>query len=231
MLAARTLSAPLRRCAAAATAGRATRGAAAAAAVASNDRYAAARGQHLVLSLAGADRVGIVKEFTRTAVAHEANVEETRMARLGGEFCIIGMLSLPKGGDAGAVAKAYEAAFPDFNVHFRTTVSTEEAEAATGAKGHQAWTLDLEGPDSLGIVASVTEELAKTGSNIHEMETETKTAPFAGFEMFTLRAEFSSPASEIENLLKAMALVEGRFGVDIKMARSSGDTENANSAT
>jgi glycine cleavage system regulatory protein len=74
MFAARTLAGPLRRGAALAAA-RSTRGAAAAAAVASNDRFAAARGQHLVLSLTGADRVGIVNDFTRTALAHEANVE------------------------------------------------------------------------------------------------------------------------------------------------------------
>lgn len=228
MLAARSLVAPLRRGAALA-ASRATRGAAAAAAV-SNDRYAAARGQHLVLSLAGADRVGIVNDFTKTAVAHEANVEETRMARLGGEFCIIGMLSLDKGVDAAAVAKAYEAAFPDFNVHFRSTTSPEEADKVAGDKGHQSWALDLEGPDSIGIVASVTEELAKTGSNIHEMETETSNAPFAGFTLFKLKAEFSCNPSEVDNVLKAMTMVENKYGVSIAMAKSLEDPDSSNSA-
>lgn len=81
-------------------------------------------------------------------------------------------------------------------------------------------------PSENRIVASVTEELAKTGTNIHEMETETSTAPFAGFPLFKLSAGFSVKPSEEENVLKAMAMVENKFGVSITMARADADGLN-----
>jgi glycine cleavage system regulatory protein len=150
------------------------------------------------------------------------------MARLGGEFAIIGLLALGPGKDGAALAKAYEAAFPEFNVNCRSTTSAEEASKASASLGHQFWALDLEGPDSIGIVASVTEELAKTGSNIHEMETETTQAPFAGYTLFKLTAEFSCDPAQVDNVLKAMTTVENKFGVSIAMAKSLRDAEAGN---
>lgn len=62
------------------------------------------------------------------------------------------MVSLPGSVGAGKVAEAFENAFPGFNVTCRPTESAEEFEATNGNKGHQSWSLDLEGPDSVGFV-------------------------------------------------------------------------------
>lgn len=227
MLRANTMFAgALRRSAYALAAARNTRGAAAAAAAAANDRAANTRTQHIVLSLAGADRVGLVHQFTRTALDHEANVEETRMARLGGEFAIIGMLSLEPAIDIAAVTSAYEKAFPGFSVTCRPTSSQEDADKLAAGKGHQEWSLELEGPDSPGIVAAISEELAKSGSSIHQMDTETHNAPFAGFPLFKLNAVFSVNPANIDDVLKAMTSVEDRYGVSISMGKGPGDDAN-----
>lgn len=189
-----------------------------AAAAASAPHDAPPRAHHLILSVAGKDRVGIVGDFASTALAHEANVEETRMARLGGEFCIMGLVSLPSTTPAATVATAFEAKFPGFAVTCRATESEEVYESAA-EKGRQSWALELEGPDQIGIVNFITEELAKTGSNISAMETETSSAPFAGYPLFKLRTLFSVKPREEENVLKAMTRAEDKFGVTISMAR------------
>lgn len=199
-------------------------------AAASNDRMPHARSQHVVLSLSGADRVGIVQGFTKTALQHGANVEETRMARLGGEFCIIGMLSIPAATEVGVVGSAFEKAFPDFHVSCRKTSSPEDVAAVAETKGHQLWEVELEGPDSLGIVAGVTEALVKTGSNIHEMETETTQAPFAGFSLFKLRTTFAVDPAHIEEVAKAMSAVEEKFGLSVVMTKADEENESPTAA-
>mmetsp|Transcript_31629 Transcript_31629/g.122447 ORF Transcript_31629/g.122447 Transcript_31629/m.122447 type:complete len:112 (-) Transcript_31629:619-954(-) len=47
----------------------------------------------VLVSLAGPDRVGIVKDFSSVLHKSHGNVEESRMAQLGGEFAMISLVS------------------------------------------------------------------------------------------------------------------------------------------
>ena len=49
---------------------------------------------YLVVTAIGHDRRGTVEKITDVVVAHHANIEESKMARLGGEFAVIMLLSL-----------------------------------------------------------------------------------------------------------------------------------------
>ncbi len=51
--------------------------------------------EYLVVTTVGPDRRGIVEKITEVIVSQQANIEESRMARLGGEFAVIMLLSLP----------------------------------------------------------------------------------------------------------------------------------------
>jgi glycine cleavage system transcriptional repressor len=207
----------------------------AAAGSAANDRAQATRARRVVLSLAGADRVGIVSDFTTTALRHSVNVEETRMARLGGEFCIIGMLAVPAEREPAALAAVFQTTFPGFTVSCRHSDTSNGKKSGSGAHpdaGPQAaavvmqdWNIELEGPDQLGIVAAVTEELAKNGANIHELETETTQAPFAGFTLFKMDTTFGIDPAKIEDVATSMANVESRFGVSVLLAKADDTTD------
>ena len=48
----------------------------------------------IVLTLTGTDRVGIVEEVTKVLLDLGANVETSRMARLGGEFAMLMLTSV-----------------------------------------------------------------------------------------------------------------------------------------
>ena len=50
--------------------------------------------QHLVVTVTGSDRTGLVEEVTRTLVTNDGNVEAARMARLGGEFVMPMLVSV-----------------------------------------------------------------------------------------------------------------------------------------
>jgi len=50
---------------------------------------------NLVFTLTGPDRIGIVEEVTQLLLEHDGNVETSRMVRLGGEFAILMLVSIP----------------------------------------------------------------------------------------------------------------------------------------
>ena len=51
--------------------------------------------KNFVLTLTGPDRIGIVERVTRVLLDRGGNVETSRMARLGGEFAILMLVSMP----------------------------------------------------------------------------------------------------------------------------------------
>ena len=51
--------------------------------------------QHIVLTLTGRDRPGLVEEVTRLLTDQDGNVEAGRMAKLGGEFVMLLLVTIP----------------------------------------------------------------------------------------------------------------------------------------
>ena len=50
---------------------------------------------NVVFTLTGTDRIGLVDDITELLLALDGNVETSRMARLGGEFAVLMLVSLP----------------------------------------------------------------------------------------------------------------------------------------
>ena len=51
---------------------------------------------HLVVTIVGPDKRGLVAEVTETILESQASIIESRMMRLGGEFAMMMLISLPK---------------------------------------------------------------------------------------------------------------------------------------
>lgn len=177
---------------------------------------AAARPHHVVVSLAGQDRVGIVRTVTAAVAAHRANVEESKMAILGGDFAMIVYVSMEAPDHADALVAQLRAELPSFTVSLRDT--TAPAKDTHGEEMKRTmWTLQLEGPDQPGIVAAVTQALATHGANVHEMDTETTTAPFAGYSLFKMNGKFAVDDQHLDEVSAALTKVEEKFGSSINL--------------
>lgn len=182
------------------------------------------RSHHAVVSIAGQERPGIVQAATTAMAARGANVEESRMAVLGGDFAMIVYVSLPEAAEDG-LAAALRDELPAFSVSVRETKPAPEADATAGSESAAAassrWDLSLEGPDSPGIVAAVAEALATNGCNVHELDTETKSAPFAGYELFHLQGVVAVDESRLDELAVALEKVEAKYGSTIELTQQS----------
>ncbi len=145
----------------------------------------------IVLTLTGPDRVGIVEEVTEVLLGVDGNVETSRMARLGGEFAILMLASVPADGIpslqsafSGLVAEGYKV----------TVGATDESVAETHA-GWLPYRIAVEGADHEGIVHEIARGLSRLGITIESAETTVTTAPVSGAPLFSMEATVLVPPS------------------------------------
>ncbi len=164
---------------------------------------------HFVLIASGHDRVGVVEEMTSVICEHQGNVEASRMARLGGEFAILMMVSAPAE-HLDALRQRLEG--------LEHTVHTRPAEVAeVGAESHlQPCGITAMGADHLGILHQLARFLAARGVNIETLNTEVVAAPMSGAPLFTMTAVVAvPPALSVDGLRQALDRLGDELGVDV----------------
>jgi len=168
----------------------------------------------LVVTLSCPDKPGIVENLTDVIVAHGGNWEESRFARLGGEFAGIVMVSvLPDGLDKLTTA-LNSLANNETNVSVRPTSPKTPA-----GEGHLLCVLRLEGADHEGIVHNIAEYLAKQGVNVNEMATQIELAPMTASPLFHMDAQLDVPPNvTIDELRENLKVIGDQLGVDIEVA-------------
>jgi glycine cleavage system transcriptional repressor len=167
----------------------------------------------LVLSALGPDRPGLVAEVTEYLTLRGANVEDSRMAVLGGEF---GILVLVSGAPdrITAVEKDHEALSgkTGLAVMFRRTKSPAEHRRAAVIP----CLVTAEAIDQEGIVRAVSRALHQLGVNIVSLETTAFEAPVTGSPLFRLEARVDVPQTTgIAKVRKAMEEVATAESLDV----------------
>lgn len=146
--------------------------------------------RHMVLTAVGPDRTGLVKQVSSIIHKAGANLEDSRMAVLAGEFALIVLFS---GTDEALERIRQDSAVLEqelgFNLSFRPTRPRE------GASGRR-YLLDVTGPDQPGIVHRVSELLAERQINVCSLESRLRRAAFTGTPLFQLTAEIELPGPE-----------------------------------
>ncbi len=169
---------------------------------------------NMVFTLTGPDRVGIVEKVTGMLLDLGANVETSRMARLGGEFAMLMLVSLPQGQPAGLDEAVAALTAQGYKV---TTSQTRQ----TYAEMHPGWLpfrIEVEGADHEGIIHQVARHLAECGINIESMETGIVHAPVSGTPIFTMTAIVAVPPGLAGGWQTALHEAGGELNVEIKVS-------------
>jgi glycine cleavage system transcriptional repressor len=167
----------------------------------------------LVLSALGPDRPGLVAEVTEYLTERGVNVEDSRMAVLGGDFGILVLVSGQPERIA-AVEADYEALSDKtgLSVMLRRTKSPEEHRRALVVP----CLVTAEAIDQEGIVRAVARALHGVGVNIVSLETTAFEAPDTGTPLFRLEARVDVPqATGIARVRKAMEEVATAENLDV----------------
>lgn len=170
--------------------------------------------RNFVLTLTGPDRIGIVDEVTRLLLDRGGNVETSRMARLGGEFAILMLASLPveqfagmETGLEGLATRGYKAT--------TTRVRQSYAEAHPG---WLAYEIEVEGADHEGIIHQVAHHLSENGISIESMESESALASTSGIPLFSMTAQVVAPPDLPGPRWRAgLEEIAGRMNLEIRV--------------
>lgn len=140
--------------------------------------------KHLVFTLTGSDRVGLVEDITEVLLKYQGNVETSRMARLGDQFAILMLVSIPE--DQFDALRQGLRGLRDEG--YKVTTSPTEPGYATRYSGWVPYQVKVNGADHEGIIYDITRYLADNGINIETMDTGIVKAPMSGTPLFTMSA-------------------------------------------
>jgi len=143
---------------------------------------------HLVLTAVGPDRPGIVNAISSLVHAAGANLEDSRMAILGGEFALLVLIS---GSDAAVTDVECQAPRLESELGLRVLSKRTGAEAP---RNFLPYSLRVSGVDRPGIVRAVAELLARRGINVASLESRVSYAALSGTPLFALDAELEVPS-------------------------------------
>lgn len=172
-----------------------------------------------VVTLTGPDRVGIVDEVTGALLELDANVDTSRMARLGGEFAVLMLVSLPEEQLSGLEAGLEHLAQRGYKL---TVTRTEERPAVVRTRA-AAYRIDVSGADHEGIIHDIAHGLSELGINIESMETSTTPAPISATPLFSMKAVVAVPQDVADDWQSTLAEAAHQAGVDANVSRLEED--------
>jgi len=171
--------------------------------------------QYLVLSGMGPDRPGLVDQVSRFLLDRGANIEDSRMAVLGGEFALILLVS--------GSATTVEAVRRDLGLlqgECALALTVRQTQPGGTRPGGERVPYRVEGTalDHPGIVHRVSHLLAQQGINIEALDTTAFHAPISGSPMFHLKMLISVPAELAGTKIRAaLGDIADAEGIDLEI--------------
>lgn len=124
--------------------------------------------QHLVLTAIGKDKVGLVSELTGLVNECQCNILDSKMAIFGGEFSMIMLLA----GDSPALSQL-EMRLPQLAMQLNLLTMMKRTTAHVDANKPQ-FVLQLEGPDQVGTIKTLTSYLADNSVDVKSLKSKAK---------------------------------------------------------
>ncbi len=167
----------------------------------------------VVLTAVGPDRVGIVDDISGAVAGAGCNIEESKMAVLGGEFAVIMLVSGPS-----TSVDALAGSLPGLGGKLGLRVECRPTHPQHAAEKRRPYLLEAVSLDTPGIVHSVTAVLRSHGINIEDVETSTACAPWTGAPMFRLSAHLIvGPKVSVARLKEELFQLQQEHDMDIAL--------------
>jgi glycine cleavage system transcriptional repressor len=166
----------------------------------------------MLVTVVGEDKPGIVARLTEVFVKHGANLEESRMSILGGEFAAIVLITLPEGRLDGLKQELSRLTNETLVITTKTTQPLDPNRFA----GYSSYEISLNGADHEGIVHKVSGFLRDRSINIQSLDTDVVSAPVSGSPLFRMRAIVQVPPStSLADLKNRLNQIGDQESVDI----------------
>ena len=162
----------------------------------------------LILTAFGIDQPGLISSLSGIVGNCDGNIEESRMLRMGDDFVMVVLITLPNNQKQKLDAEINRNTNLVIHLH-ETTVSDDDSSKIVKS-------LTLTGADNEGIVHSLTKYLAGVQVNISTLESYISNAPVSGTPLFNLRCSLEIPqAANLGNLNDGLQELGRKLGVNI----------------
>lgn len=151
------------------------------------------------VAVVGKDQPGIAAAIARALLTAKANIEDSRMTILGGQFAVMMLVSLPEGSDVAALKSELEQVREQLGLESATINEIEDA--SSEARPAPTHVLTVYGADHPGIVAAVCDALAARQVNIDDLAT--RVVGSEDQPVYTLICELTLPGSLEPSALSA----------------------------
>ncbi len=169
---------------------------------------------YLALSALGPDKKGLVAQLTKYLAEHKANVEESHMAILGGEFGMLMLVSATKT-FAEKMQKDLASLSEKTGLHLKLSVTKSPSEHRQSAMPYR---LIADAADNEGIIGRIADTCAQHGLNVVSLKSESYPAPVTAVPLFRMNAVLDVPqTAKISALREALAKVAEENGIDLEL--------------
>ncbi len=144
----------------------------------------------LVISALGSDNPGLINTLSEAIADSGANISDSRMAVLGGEFAIIMLLS----GSWDAIAKV-ENQLPRLAEKLELKITAKRTETRPDRGDALSYLVEVVAMDHPGIVHDIARFFSSRKINVEDMYTSNYPAPHTGTPMFSLNMTISVPGN------------------------------------
>lgn len=124
----------------------------------------------MVISVLGPDRPGIIAAATRILFEQDCNIENVSQTILQTEFSGIFIVTLPETLAAAALAAHLEEGLGPLKQHVTLKPLDAAARPTFRSSGSEPFVITTRGPDQKGLVARITEIIARHGVNVTNLQ-------------------------------------------------------------
>ncbi len=168
--------------------------------------------KYFILLSSGKDRPGIVDDISTFLFDKGANIEDSRMAVMGGCFSSMTLFSCTPG-----QAEAVKEGLADLRgLGLETYLHEAEDPTVSPIQAGLPLKFEITAMDHPGIVQRVVRLLRRHDVNIESLETQVTGAPLSGAPLFDLRLEATVPADKsIGKVKEQLADLAGEMNLDL----------------
>jgi len=168
---------------------------------------------HLVFSLVGPDRTGIVERLSQEVVRQGGNLEDSRMAVLGGEFAVIMLVSIDD-----ARRDTLQAGISAAAAELGMLVLSKETETRKAHGQGVPFRVTVRGMDHEGIVHEIVHHMAGQGVSIETLESHVSEGAFTGTAIFAMDMRITAPAAvSLVDIRTRLSEAGDRLNVDVEV--------------
>ena len=167
--------------------------------------------ESILVSASGSDKPGIVDRVSGVIFDAGANLEDSRMAILGGEFALFVLI----GGTAEQLA-AVRAGLDEVSGELDLTLQVKSVAAVQPGADVTCYRLQAVSLDHPGIVHKLTGLLRTRGVNVASLDTSLAQAPVTGTPIFSLEMEVQVPADQpVNELCEELQSLAAEENIDV----------------